>query len=558
MGYSWGGWAATPSLTHCYLARRSERANLAFMTTTNDDFIALEMDNPTSRRAPEAPALNDAIDLDLTDSKAPKCLTCGYSDRPLSEQSICEVCYVAAPVEVETLIPSALSSIATESTSNASVAGIGSQRGPNATMQGVGFTTAAGYIQAIRNGVPIRTHNEYMTTLRTRFGMTSADLAGLPGPMEASVLPVGEGVRHVPTNHVAGTAGIFERPAGERGFKVGDAPAGYNEIKPADLKTGTLVAVARSEGNGVIIAWHGRHTIKRADLCAALDKVGAGEFAPRAASARAQAGHVVGALNNMGYVVRVERRPIPKAGETAPTYDARWTVGHVSHAESEIDGALGKRIMQITLTDDVLSFVGKEDLGRSIVDGYQTRLGEELHTSGDLTSWLGGLLKSKFDAVEFGALGFYVSPKHAQRAGEICGAVASTGFGSGWILPGLPVTTSDMLLDGILRGLTDEVDGLMERLATERATAKVARQNGDIGHKRAGTFLADLRKIGQRIAGYAVMLGDDRVAAAKESVRLAIADLEGVLADDHQGISARFAMVWDEIELDRKRNGGTL
>lgn len=542
----------------------------------NADTLELEMDNPTGLRAGGALGAPDVLELDLTDSKSQHCLICG-GRRAVNERSVCQLCSdTTARANAEAVaqdepaapdIASDLADIGHQAAANAAVQGIGSQRGPAATMRGVGFANRDGYIQAIRNGVPEHTHASYLTTLRAQYGMTSADLAALslPGPMAESALPVGDGVAHVPAGHTSGAAGIFDRQGAARQFRVGDAATEYQTIKPADLKAERLVAVARSEGHGVVVAWNGRRQIKRADLAAALEAIGATELMPRANSARAQAGRAVTTLNNAGYVVRAERRPVINAGETAPDYDARWTVGRVSHdvvtvevAGGQAPQALGKRIMQLTLRDDVLTVTGDESLGRQVLDGYQTRLGEELYQSGDVTSWLGGVLRKHFDAIAFGALGYYVPPKHAARVGEICQAVASTGFGSGWVLPGLPVTDSDMLRDGILRGLTDEIDGLMDRLATERAAAKATRESGDIGHKRANTFLVDLRKIGERVVAYAVVLGDERVAAARERVRLAIVDLEVLLADDHQGISARFSMVWDEIERDRRRAGGTL
>ena len=531
-----------------------------------DDFIALEMDDSPARAS--ASDTSDELFLDMTagSGETQRCINCSTPGVAVDERGRCQACAADHSPAAD------LGGIAAESASNAAVSGAGSLRGGQ--LAGVGFTSKEGYITAIRNGVKAGTHASYLTTLRTRYGLTTADIAALnlPGPMVESALPVGDGMAHVPAGHVEGSAGIFDRQGAARAFKVGDAPVEYQALKPADLKAEKLVAVARSEGNGVVIAWNGRRSLKRADLAAALEKINASDLMLRANSARAQAGRTVGALNALGYVVRAERRVVVKAGDTTavPTYDARWTIGRMNHAVSaevysQPDGSttpaeapLGKRVLQVTLTDDALSFVGDAQLAQNILDGYQTRLGEELYQSGDITTWLGGILRKHCDSIAFGALGWYVPAKHAARASEICSAVASTGFGTGWVLPGLPVTDSDMLRDGILRGLTDEVDGLMDRLTTERAAAKETRERGDIGQKRAGTFLADLRKIGERVVAYGVVLGDDRVATARERIRLAVADLEQLLGDDHTGISARFSAVWEEIEIDRKRAGGTL
>lgn len=519
------------------------------------------------------------------------CKACGATNRDLDAGMTCRKCFDAAArakldAHFETMGPTidainagfeatapqsvagladALREVVTSSAANAAVQGAGSLRGGQ--LASVGFTSKEGYITAIRHGVKAATHASYLTTLRTQYGMTSADIAALnlPGPIVETTLPVGDGVVHVPAGHVAGSAGIFERPAEARQFQVGDAPAEYHTIKSADLKADRLVAVARSEGNGVVIAWNGRRTIRRADLQTAMNAIGAGELMPKATSARAQAGRTVGALNSSGLVVRVERRTVAPfvvgqpAKPAAPSYAARWTIGRVRHdvATGETTEALGTRVLQVTLTeDDKLEFTGDTQLAETIRDGYEQRLGEELYQSGDLTTWLGGILRKHCDAVEFGALGYYIPPKHAKRAGEICQAVASIGFGAGWVLPGLPVTDSDMLRDGILRGLTAEIDGLMERLATERAAAKESRDSGDIGAKRAETFIRDLRKIGERVVAYGVVLGDERVASAKARVNAALTELDQIRGAD-SGVE-RFRQIWDEIEFDRKRSGGVL
>lgn len=536
---------------------------------SNDDITPIEMDEfPTAFR-PEVAAPADNITLDMTDAGQVRCVDCGGNGL-VNDAGRCLGCAVDAlghQVPVAELARE-LTSIGEQGAANAAVQALGSMR--TGELRGVGFSTKEGYIDAIRHGVKAATHASYLTTLRAQYGLTSADIEALnlPGPMAETTLPVGAGVVHRPDGHKDGSAGIFERK--DRAFKVGDAPAQYNVLTPADLtpdKIKNVIAVSDSTGNGVVIAWNGRRTIKRAELTAALAKVGAEDMAPKANSARAQAGRTVQCLSQHGYVVRVERRNAAevaadrKAGKQVQEYDARWTVGRVNHAATAAEQdseALGKRVLQITLIGDKLTFVGDADLGRSVLNGYQQRIGEEQYQSGDITAWLGGKLRKHCDAVQFGALGWYVPPKHAARAGELCQAVASTGFGSGWVLPGLPITTSEILRDGILSGLTDEVDALMDQLASERKAAKELRESGDIGHKRAGTFLADLRKIGERVAGYATVLGGERILVAKARIRTGIAELEAVLGDDHQGISARFAAVWDEIERDRERNGGAL
>jgi hypothetical protein len=347
-------------------------------------------------------------------------------------------------------------------------------------------------------------------------------------------------------------------PVAPAGMSISDAMVGdagqMTVVTPADLTTGKLVAVASSQGHGCVIAWNGRSSMQRGALKLALEAIGAGEYLPRATSSRAQAGRAVEGLNRAGYVVRADRKPTTVTPGTAPVaWTSRFLIAKGS-GTAEVGEAYGRLVATATLVDDQLIMTGSPEISEQVQAEFQRRVDGEIYQSSDITSWLGAVLRKRCDAVAFGALGWYVPPQHVEFANRLCEAVKSTSWGVGWVLPGLPVTDSDHLRDGILRGLTEEVDDLLHRLATERSAAKEARESGDIGPKRAGSFLADLRKIGERVVAYAVVLGDERVSAARERVRLAVVDLETVLGDDYSGISARFAGVWDEIERDRKRS----
>jgi hypothetical protein len=510
-------------------------------------FNLLEMDAPSALRAPldlTAPA--DVLDLDMT-SPGQACVDCRQSDRAINEAGRCQACVdndasAVVPAMSHGLVTE-LRDIAAQGAANAAVA-----VAPDMNSS-VGFNTSAGYIQAIRNGVPAHTRTSYLDTLQARYGMTTADLAALslPGPMEQTALPDGAGIKHVP----AGPS-IFDRPAADRGFKVGDAGA-MTVLKPADLTEGKLIGVVASQGHGCVIAWNGRSSMQRGALKTALEAIGAGDYLPKATSARAQAGRACDLLNRAGYVVRADRRPTTVEPGTLPVaWTSRFLIAAVNHTGGDGD-EFGRVVATATLTDDTLVVTGKQSIIDEVTAEFQRRVNEEIYQSSDITSWLGTVLRKSCDAVAFGALGWYVPPAHVEFANRLCAAVQGTRWGQGWVLPGLPVTDSDHLRDGILRGLTEEIDDLMHRLATERASAKGAREAGDIGPKRAASFLADLRKIGERVVAYAVVLGDERVGAARERVRLAVADLEAVLGADHSGISARFGLIWEEIERDRKR-----
>jgi len=126
---------------------------------------------------------------------------------------------VAASTSAEaTTMEFDLSSIARESIANAATTSIGSIAGGQ--LRVVGFATAAGYIQAIKNGVPARTHAIYLQTLSDKFKISAKDLASLPGPWVQSDLPSGPGRAHQPSE-----TSIFSRPPSERRLIVGEAKA---------------------------------------------------------------------------------------------------------------------------------------------------------------------------------------------------------------------------------------------------------------------------------------------------------------------------------------------
>lgn len=514
------------------------------MTMNADDIIPIEMDYPTpSQERPEVEA--DAIELDMTEVGQTKCVDCGATG-PVDDNGRCRGCFTdrqTAGAPVAELVRE-LRAIGDQGTTNAAVQGIGSMRGGE--LRGVGFSSKEGYIQAIRNGVKADTHSAYITTLRTQYGMTSRDIAelNLPGPMAETVLPNGPGIVHTPT---PGSVPLFDRPRGERAFVVG--PKQETEVTDTKLKAGDLVAGAVAQGGGVLVGWRGLGQLTRGQLAEALEKIGRTDLLPAPMSAHRHAGHVISEYNSRGMVVRAARKLKGAA------YKARWSITVPSHS-----GVAGSSFGDITLSIDLthegtLTFDGDEAMAKAISEEFEKRVSGEILEAGDVTGWLNDRLYREFKAVSFG-IGFFVAQKHAAGAEALCKAVSETGWGYGWVVPALPIADCDQLRDGIVRGLSEEVTDLMARLASERQTAKdsSASGGGDIGPKRAGTYLKELRAIGQRIVGYSAMLGGERVAQCQEKVRAAIVSLEVLLGDDYSGIGKRFSLIWEEIEMDQRRD----
>jgi hypothetical protein len=504
------------------------------------------------------PTIDDDNHFGLLEMDAPSGLRSPDQSDPAEEPEF------GAPT---TTLQQDLTAIAAGGAANAAVTGIGSQR--TGEMRGVGFSTRDGYITAIRNGVPGHTYQQYLTALRTSYGMTSADIAALslPGPMAVTALPDGPGIKHAPTG-----PSVFDLPRAQRAFVV--APTEAPVDRPdATMSSKELVAGAVAEGHHAIVAWSGTSGMTRGALLEALTAIGRQEWAPRAPNARAQAGSAISGLGRSGLHVRSQRK-----GTEATAGEHTWTVGAVNHTGG-VGSQYGIVEVRFKLTGDKLTFEGSQGVGSSVVADFSARMAAELYKSSDVTSWLARTLRWKLDGVRFGALGWLVPAKHVAAAEELCKAVQGAGFGSDWVT-GLPVATSDQLRDGIVRGLVDEVFAVVNQIAEERRSAKQAKADalvaamkledwrdahaqalrlaGDIGTTRAASHLKELRAIGGRVVAYGQVLGEARVDQAQRHIRDAIASLEDVLGGDYSGISARFSAVWDEIELDRKRTGGVL
>lgn len=574
---------------------------MSAMPDPEDHFSFLELDSPTGLRGADAPEAVETIELDLTDTKDPHCLVCNERG-PVNERSVCQSCAsvdvrsvnadpedlenmfgATSDLEVSTAPEVTFGSIVAESSANAATQASGSIAA--GTMAGVGFTTRDGYIQALRNGVKAATYQSYLQTLRAQYGMTTADINALqlPPPMAEVELPVGAGVVHNAEGTGQGLMdAVREARDRKRGLIVGPKTEEERAAAPRlSMKPSEMLAGFDETASHVCIAWSGTSDMTRGALLAALEQIDRKGWAPKAPEAKAQAGKAIAGLGRNGLHVKSQRKSGIKTNLKSGEHI--WTCGKVDHTGA-VGDTYGTTTIRFKLVGNELSFDAIADdgvcasLAQGVVTAFNARMASEILPTGRITGWLRSVLRTEMDAVGFGAMGYVVPKKYAADAVKFCEAIAEV-FGADWVI-GMPMTDCEQLRDGLARGLRGEVTSLLHSLKGERERAAEERRKsvearavriaagetdvpevtakGDIGEDRAATHLKDLRGIAARIVAWGEVLGEHLFVQCKESVRGAIAELENLLGEDYTGISARFAQIWDEIELDRKNNRGVL
>lgn len=504
------------------------------------DFIEIETDNFVSPNAASDVPDDDFIPLDM--------------DTPVMEAAT----ETSAMPEETPVADTNMLGIAT-----AVVAGDVAGSLASGTMRGVGFSDAAGYVTALANGVKAATAESYKQTLRQ--WMTQADIDALP----VTLIPEGTTLA-VDTNPTVIT---HEGPNAfqQRRIDAGLAPNARMVAHPVHtqatapvapttaplLTPGTLIAGLVADGRGIVVSpgrADRRHTLRGATEIT----VGLGEqfahLAPRIKTNRAQFGETMRMLNASGFKAwAITRNDVKKAGQDWPQdLVARWCVGQLDGSASL--ESLGEKVLVADLlrSDEIRFTGGSDTLRQKVVDAFVTRIGERTFNATDMLNWFRATLASEFYAVTWG--GFAYIPGNAEQTATVRAFIGAVRGLLGRSVAVGEVTSDEGLRKGLGEGLLDEVSEILEAFdlaqekARERDRAKCERglkqagiptdsdtavQQMDLAAKRAvvlpeaaGTFVRRLNDTADRIAGYAVMLGDDSVKEAKELLAFLRATIE--------------------------------
>lgn len=299
------------------------------------------------------------------------------------------------------------------------------------------------------------------------------------------------------------------------------------------FKPGEIIAGEAAEGNGVLLAWNGQGELANAAIAPVASEHGIPPMTTR--SAHAHLGAAVDALRHRGYVARVVRGG--KAGDAK----VRWKVGK-GRPDGQPGDSFGTQVLEISLVNDRPVFVhggtGSPELdaeGRHLAEEvaaeFTRTVGEELHPPGDVTAWLANTLRTEYQAIRMGGA-WYVPAAHAERAEALCCAVslAGGGWGADWMLPAIPVVTTDQLRAGIARSALAEVTALGGDLAQRRLDAVRAGRK-DVGPRSCRGYLDQIDALSKRLDGFAVLTGESALLPARSDLASMERDLKQRLRD---------------------------
>jgi hypothetical protein len=359
------------------------------------------------------------------------------------------------PTVAPTAAPAAtFGDIVAESAANAAGQGAGSRAGGQ--LASVGYTSADGYVTALRNGVKQATATEYLATLRSRWGYTPAQIAGLTVQiLSETANPHTQGPAQAYTHTPTGPD-IFTR---EREAAVAAAKVIRETADATTLALAQRLVVADSPQAWWEIGWRGVGSITRAELITACG------VAPEPKISSTQLARTMDSLRGTHDATMVTVRPTG--------VKVRWQIGRGQQHAAFVGSEYGRVLAIVDLNaDNTLSFDGDATIADEVRDEYSRLCGDEVLRPGDVTAWLQQLLRKQFAAVRSGER-YLLAPQHKGAARELCGKIASVWSVGGWVrgrlgddgVPELGVTYQDVatVIGGIWQGLNTEVVEAEER-----------------------------------------------------------------------------------------------
>lgn len=317
------------------------------------------------------------------------------------------------------------------------------------------------------------------------------------------------------------------------------------------LKGADIVAGATKVRDGAVVAWDGSGKRTRGQIQATLAAAGLPvEWAPEAKAAKAHAGQIMAGIHTDGMTAK----SVDCDGKTPETrgWLGKWNIGHTGDLANRkvVGDRFGDVAMIATLgTDEILSVdVGNNphlaSTAASIVARYNARRAAEEFSSGDVTTWLASVMRTRLRGVKFGPLGYYVKADNAERAERLVNAFkAEANKWGSWMM--IPVATSEALRHGLVESLVDEARVVLVDYAKARDEAAEAGKKA-VSDERLTTLRSRMRTVLDKAQGYAALLGDAMVANLRKAVKAAVEEIEPQLSTE----AVRFAGIWDDLRAE--------
>jgi len=430
----------------------------------------------------------------------------------------------------------ALGVIASEGATNAAGATIGSMAGGQ--LRGVGFTSAEGYVTALANGVKQATADEYKRVLATSYAYTTEQIAALTVTIIAeSTLPVGEGIVH---DHRVGGLTLHEQRAQQQREAAQQLRRTQDAAAVAFAQRFT--ATAEDPTAWWEIGWDGHGSITRGELIAAVGR------APEPKVAETQLGRTMDSLRHTHDCALVT----PPGGVRR-----RWQIGRGRQHNAFVGAEYG-RVLAIVdmMPDGTLRWEGDASIVAEVRAEYDRLTSEEIFRPGDVTSWLGQILRYQYGARR-SAHNYLVPPERREEARELCTKLSSVWARGSWVYGRIDPTTgaaevgkfvTDVasILGALLVAANDEITAA-EQLW--QATVDAASKKGEkVGARAAANALT--RHDGERPADGLMarvdglrVLGDDTLAPLRARVRALREAIVKAVDEAADGGSMRSAML---------------
>jgi hypothetical protein len=233
------------------------------------------------------------------------------------------------------------------------------------------------------------------------------------------------------------------------------------------------------------IGWSGSGSIARGDLMRALGE------GPDPKAASTQLARAVDTLRGRWDASQVT------AG-LPPGVIRRWQIGRGAAHTARLGGEYGVVLAVIDLTRrGNLACEGQGDIVDAVRHEYHARLDAEVLQAGDVTAWLGAVLRERFAATR--AAGNYLVPPGSKSAARALCARLRTVWGAHWVLgamtpdgPSLGRSISDVasIIGALWQGTADEITEVAA--LWERTAEEAGKRGAPVGPAACRTALARL------------------------------------------------------------------